>query len=127
MDMDTRQTLEQAAKAANYTIVGWKKDGNGVDVAILSDHSFWQPLLQNGMTDYMGDALRLAVRLGIDLNPVVYPVYIEDPLEAVASAHYFSKDGMPRSLRISERYTRDPDSAVCSVIVRAAVEIAQYR
>jgi len=125
--VDTKQMLDQAAKAAQYTIAGWKKDGDGVDVAILADHVFWQPLLRNGITDCMGDALRLTVRLGIDINPVVYPVYIEDPLEAVASAHYFSKEGMPRSLRISERYVSDPDSAVCSAIVRAAVEIAQYR
>ena len=54
--------LELAAKAAGYQIVGWNEQ-RGVDVAVMKDGSFWQPLLENHITDCMGDALRLMVKL----------------------------------------------------------------
>ena len=65
--MTDREMLELAAKAAGKKIIGWN-DQYGVDVAVLDDHSFWQPLLENHLTDCMGDALRLAVKYRIDIE-----------------------------------------------------------
>lgn len=64
-----RELLELAAKAAGFVITGWNRQ-RGEDVAVLSDGSYWQPLLKNGITDCDGDALRLAMklRLAIDHN-----------------------------------------------------------
>ena len=45
--MKDRELLELAAKAAGKKIIGWS-DQYGVDVAVLDDHSFWQPLLESG-------------------------------------------------------------------------------
>jgi hypothetical protein len=63
--MTDRELLERAAKAARYVITGWN-DTQGELVAVLEDGTYWQPLLKNRITDCMGDALRLAVRLGIE-------------------------------------------------------------
>lgn len=65
--MTDREFLELAAKAEGSRITGWLKDGNGVDVAILDGAYPWQPLHENQMTDCMGDALRLAVKLRLDV------------------------------------------------------------
>jgi len=57
-----RELLELAAKAIGRRIAGWNQQ-HGVEVAVLDDGSFWQPLSENHITDCMGDALRLAVKL----------------------------------------------------------------
>lgn len=66
--MDDRELLEMAAKAFGIAIDRWHEDANGVPIIIYVNdrggHSFWQPLLENTLTDCMGDALRLAVSLG---------------------------------------------------------------
>ena len=65
--MNNREMLELAAKAAGNQIVGWNEQ-HGVDVAVMKDGSFWQPLLENPITDCMDDALRLAVKLGMEIS-----------------------------------------------------------
>ena len=61
--MTDRELLEAAAKADGKIIIGWNSQHGGAEVAVLADGSFWQPLHENHLTDCMGDALRLAVRL----------------------------------------------------------------
>jgi hypothetical protein len=60
--MNDRELLELAAKASGRTITSWNAR-HGVDVAVLEDGSYWQPLLENQITDADGDAQRLAVKL----------------------------------------------------------------
>lgn len=60
--MDDTRLLEDAARAIGRKITAWNSQ-HWVAVAILDDGSFWQPLLENHITDCMGDALRLAVKL----------------------------------------------------------------
>lgn len=85
-----REILELAAKAAGYKILGWN-DQHGVDVAILVDGSFWQPLIENKLTDRMGDAMRLAMKLRLLGAPSMELQYImamgaDDPEEATCRA-----------------------------------------
>ena len=66
------ELLELAAKAIKVEIACWDRDLHGIPVAILADgHTYWQPLLENTLTDCMGDALRLAadLELSIDSHP----------------------------------------------------------
>lgn len=112
------ELLELAAKAARHRIVEWVQDGNGVDVAIIiraDGDGFskrpWQPLHENQMTDSDGDALRLAVKLGICLGPNF------DGDLAVC----FSGDGN----NITEPYKKDPLAATRRAIVRAAAQIGR--
>lgn len=77
---DDRELLEAAARAQGRRVVAWMCDGNGVEVARLDDGSRWQPMHANQLTDCDGDALRLAVRMGIRIEPsargcsVMWPV-----------------------------------------------------
>jgi len=79
--MTDRELLELAAKAAGYRIAEWVHDGNGVDVAsIICGEGWgrerpWQPLLENQMTDADGDALRLAVKLRMQIDILDRSVY----------------------------------------------------
>lgn len=61
--MNDRESLELAAKAAGHTITGWCAGRRGAAWAELSDTSKWNPIEDDG------DALRLAVKLGIDVFP----------------------------------------------------------
>ena len=103
--MTDRELLELAAKAAGHRIVEWAQDGNEVDVAIIirgDGDGFskrpWQPMLDNQMTDADGDALRLAVKLRLDVA-----WYERNPLELDV----------------------DPYAATRRAIVRAAAEIGR--
>jgi hypothetical protein len=67
--MTDRELLEAAARAYGRVITAWN-DSHDVPVAVLDDGSYWQPLHNNHVTDCLGDALRLAVklRMTIDFN-----------------------------------------------------------
>lgn len=65
-----RELLELAAKAIGCLVTGWNTAQSEV-VAVLDDGSFWQPLHKNRITDCDGDALRLAVKLRINLEHMV--------------------------------------------------------
>lgn len=60
---EDRQMLIDAAAAAGWTIKGWVQG-----VAVLEDGTPWQPLFPNCLTDFMGDAFRLAIALDIDVT-----------------------------------------------------------
>lgn len=65
MDSD-RELLEKAAKAVGLEISCWDQH-DGIEFAWLIDGTPWQPLHENRMSDCMGDALRLAVKLRLDI------------------------------------------------------------
>jgi len=108
--MTDRELLEAAARAAGYTLIE-----NGHDVrgrpwlwcAELEDN--WDPLADDG------DALRLAVKLGIN---VTYKSFGED--EVIASDSEDRLDGW-----FTEPYGENKPAAARRVIVRAAAAIAQ--
>lgn len=62
MNTSDRELLELAAKAAGYTITDWCAGRRGADWAELSDTSKWNPIEDDG------DALRLAVKLRLDIK-----------------------------------------------------------
>jgi hypothetical protein len=66
--MTDRELLMYAARAIGRRIVGWNEQHGGEPVAVLEDSMFWQPLHFNVITDCMGDALRLAVALRINIE-----------------------------------------------------------
>lgn len=114
--MTDRELLELAVKAAGHRIVEWVQDGNGVEVAIIiraDGDGFskrpWQPLHENQMTDSNGDALRLAVRLRMQIDILERSIY------ALAL----------NGTKLFELDRADPLSATRRAIVRAAAEIGR--
>lgn len=97
--MTDRELLEAAAKAAG---IGWDLYENAWYGAGV--HPDWNPLTDDG------DALRLAVKCGIDLR---FP----GPIVQAAS------EAMPRA--VTEDAKVDPLAATRRAIVRAAAEIGR--
>lgn len=104
--MTDRELLEMAAKAAGKAngtwFDGWSDDGRETG-------TFWNPLTDDG------DALRLAVKLGI----AVYPP--EDPMDD-ATVHV---DGEESHWISEPALDGDPYAATRRAIVRAAAEIGR--
>lgn len=109
-----RELLEMAAKAAGYelewesVLPGEDPDGYvGCDCIIKGTRRFWNPLTNDG------DALRLAVKLVIDIKP---PRSEDDD----AQARRFDADE-----GVFERQETCPNAATRRAIVRAAAEIGR--
>ena len=105
--MTDRELLERAAKAAGYTVHGWIRDnfyardfGNVSD----TDPFLWNPL------DDDGDALRLAVRLSLD-------IFTND-----GDGGHTSVGGCT-DVFVQEKHGTDPLAAVRRAIVRAAATL----
>ena len=115
--MTDRELLEMAAKAAGITLE-W--DGNPDD---------WMPMYYEGKTYHQwnplkddGAALRLAVKLGIDL------LFTHEDVEAVATQHARLDDQEMISPWALESWTlkqQDHYAATRLAIVRAAAEIGR--
>jgi len=102
-----RELLELAAKAAG--IEGYWVEGFGYRVETLSGHYFWNPLTDDG------EALRLAVGLGIQVGPNPAsrePMCFAWPRQQGVAAQY-------------ETYGDDPYAATRRAIVRVAAEIGK--
>ena len=101
--MTDKELLELAAKAAGIELHHWCGD-TFIRVSEYVDDAggYWNPLTDDG------DALRLAVRLSIDL--------LFMPEQELVYA-----DGTPEECRFSD----DPYAATCRAIVRAAAAIGQ--
>ena len=112
--MTDRELLELAAKAEGRTIkwmtqIGWGNHSNETFSA------GWNPLLDDG------DALRLAVKLGMTISLI--PPYENDSYCSVV-ADWSDETGYPRtSIRI--KHGGDPLAATRRAIVRAAAEMAK--
>lgn len=116
-----RELLELAAKAAGYEfgeINGTFKARIEQDFGTCGTYGCqkhqwrdWNPLTDDG------DALRLAVKVGMNLALVVLAGF------SVAAAH-FSEQGVPKS-EVVEPHGDDPYAATRRAIVRAAAEIGR--
>lgn len=116
--MTDRELLEAAAIAAGDPIEGWTADADFVEVAILRSGARWQPLLRNRLTDCMGDALRLAVKLGVE-------VACDD--EATHSAFAHARAIGCHDDHVFEPVVDDPCAATRRAIVRAAAAIGSQQ
>ena len=114
--MTDRELLELAAEAAEIEYDGIAaKD-------IYSGHYVipWNPLTDDG------DALRLAVKLGINILPDQTPIYIEDAKYSEASYTTFDvKTGARLFIEAKEDHDMDRGNATRRAIVRAAAEIGK--
>ena len=108
-DDDERTLLGFAAKAAGILLAHWNDGGECYSSGpgfILPSNAIWNPLTDDG------DALRLAVRLGIEY---VYGYGLDDEVQRVIvydDLHVMVQDG-------------DVCAAVRLAIVRAAAEIGK--
>ncbi len=103
--MTDRELLEFAAKAAGMPFHKWNDAHGYLMVNVGGDTREWNPLTDDG------DALRLAVKLGLSLGPNF------DGDLAVC----FAREGAD----ITEEYGSDPYGATRRAIVRAAAAIGK--
>lgn len=104
-EMTDRELLEAAAKAAGMSAFASGATGLRVSHDGRRSGYIWNPLTDDG------DALRLAVKLGIDISQ--FPV--TEKVEAWAHMSY----------GLGEDYKGDPYAATRRAIVRAAAEIGK--
>ena len=112
-----RELLELAAKAAGIKVLLPVMSEGMTQVAILESSlvntvpTFWQPLTDDG------DALRLAVKLGMTLN-------IDTEMQtAVALGGWLDGEFHPTMASGTESFGDDPYAATRRAIVRAAAAI----
>ena len=131
--MSDRELLELAAKAAGIKaswgiVTNYGPDGE--EQIELTDLFFiegdahcavWNPFTDDG------DALRLAVKLGLAVIP--YPIYAKPKHSVIAKqydqAKYFRGAGEDVMIEEIEVYGADPCAATRHAIVRAAAEIGR--
>ena len=107
--MNDRELLELAAKAAQIMVNPWHEKYG----LLLSDFDFepWNPLTDDG------DALRLAVKLGLAIRVLEKCVFVESDPETLLGQSQYSE---------LEMYgNSDPYAATRRAIVRAAAEIGK--
>lgn len=109
------QLIELAALALGDPVAEWVADANGVPVARLRSGALFQPLLENTLTDCMGDAFRLAVRLRIKFKFAFGATWAE-----------VERDGFRLEL-LHEPWKDDPYAATRRAIVRAAAAMKEKR
>ena len=108
--MTDRDLLELAAKAAGFTHYTYE---NHIAEDKWGSGFRWNPLTDDG------DALRLAVKLGLLISPSAYKPG-ENAYGFVNVAWYGQKVGFE-----PEKFTDDPFAATRRAIVRAAAEIGR--
>ena len=130
--MTDRELLEDAAKAAGVALY-WSDDDPECDwvqgtYPRIPDYKVlekWTWKVWNPLTDD-GDALRLAVELGIDIS-----LYAEKGGRVYAQSKHllgFGTDGTPSYQAhefMKEEYNGDPHAATRRAIVRAAAELGR--
>ena len=108
--MDDRTILELAAKA-----IGKYALSDGYIYAGFGSRE-WTPLTDDG------DALRLAVKLGLSITP--YPIYNLERHSVIVKQRRASDTlREPNPTEVAEVYNGDPLSATRRAITRAAAEI----
>ena len=119
-----RELLELAAKAAGYDVV-WNEHWQCFQHRNPSPDKFghvrhpWVPL------DDDGDALRLAVKLGISITP--YPIYNDEARHSVIAKQRRHSDTLREAnpTEVIELHDGDPAAAWRRAIVRCAAEIGK--
>jgi hypothetical protein len=125
--MTDRELLELAAKAAGWTVVRWTDDETALLLEGIQEP--FNALHENPHSDCMGDALRLAVKLGMDFG-----IYL--PTSREAGRTYantkellgYGTDGYAayqNSAYSKEDHQDDPRAATRRAIVRAAAEVGK--
>lgn len=124
-----RELLVLAAKAIGATEYGGPDDCRGPGIVLLNglpthyeghgEFGYkWDPLTDDG------DALRLAVKLGIQVTP--YPIYSEPKHSVLARKATLPRDeDESTSVEILMMYEDDPNAATRLAIVRAAAEVGR--
>jgi hypothetical protein len=103
-----RKMIELAATAAGYEIARWTDNGDAL--LLFGVQEPWSPLVDDG------DALRLAVKLGISME-----IDLHGDADTVAWIWPYFFDGM------QEDHHKDPCAATRRAIVRAAAEIQKQK
>jgi DNA mismatch repair protein MutH len=108
-DTSDRELLERAAKAAGLDLAWSSTDGQSP--RNKADWNVWNPLTDDG------DALRLAVKLGIAIQ--LHPAWVY-ARAVMPNDHY-------QWMEITEGWgnTKDPNAATRRAIVRAAAAIPE--
>ena len=111
--MTDKELLELAAKAAGIEIIS-----DAEEKGLWIKHKFlaWNPLTDDA------DALRLAVKLGI--NILTYPIHNPDDRHSVI-ARIANPLEAANPTQVIEEYGDDPYAATRRAIVRAASEIGR--
>lgn len=120
MEID-RELLELAADAAGIEL-RWHPDGTAYSDNRCSGYwGIWNPLTDDG------DALRLAVKLGISTLP--YPIYNETERHSVIAKQRRRTDMMREAnqTEVIEVYGDDSCAATRRAIVRSAAEIGRAK
>jgi hypothetical protein len=111
--MNDKELLELAAKAAGVKLDKWYESANAylvVDVG-AGTRIWWNPLTDDG------DALRLAVKLGIKSK-------FNSALNQAIAWYGYQRQDIHINL---EDYNNDPYAATRRAIVRAAAEIGEMK
>jgi len=113
MDVTSLKQLEDAARAAGYEPIRLTDDGTALLLEGIQQP--WNPRDENPHSDCMGDALRLAVTLRLDISP--------QPDGKVEVSNQWDN---PEELRWAwEAYGDDAQAATRRAIVKAAAEIGK--
>lgn len=110
--MSDRELLELAAKAAGLKPGSWH-DGWNDEGRETGD--YWNPLTDDG------DALRLAVKLGMDV------LFDAESVEVISTQHGRMDDGEMIAPWAWEHLRTDPYAATRRAITRAAAEIGRSK
>lgn len=116
---DDRELLELAARSIGFTALDLVDAG--VNLGTDAEPIIWNPLTDDG------DALRLAVKLGIKVTP--YPIFSHEKHSVIASRRWFAPPDDDENtyvgVELAEVYGADPYAATRRAIVRAAAEIGK--
>lgn len=111
--MSDRELLEMAATAAGYDFHWRGLNGVLPSIGTGADQKWWNPLTDDG------DALRLAVALGIEIIP-------DRQIATVITAFCVHRPNLI-GLNTIEEFSGDEMAATRRAIVRAAAEIGPHR
>jgi hypothetical protein len=101
-----RELLELAAKAAGIRINYWVYDNDDDSPSVLESGGIWNPLTNDG------DALRLAVKLGLTVSQLMNNREVE-------------VNDYDETVFVNDFHEPDPCAATRRAIVRAAAEIGR--
>ncbi|WP_151208935.1 hypothetical protein [Bordetella petrii] len=121
--MEDRELLELAAKAAGIAVIRSRLGDSLWEDFLLRDVNGdgigWNPLTDDG------DALRLAVKLGLFLELFTDEACMKGREASVTARGYIDSIGFQTDIDELWRYDFDPYAATRRAIVRAAAEIGK--
>jgi hypothetical protein len=118
LEMTDRELLELAAKAAGTEIFQWVERDEGQETATVMPYGFeWNPLTDDG------DALRLAVKLGLTVDAFDAAAFDDSDKDTPATR----VDDSNSYMLSVEPHQGDPYAATRRAIVRAAAEIGKIK